>query len=153
MLRLIPGSHVKWQEESYIIIDLIDLQKAVLKHIQNKGLLVAPLSELKQDHENHHYSRVDLPLISDEDWHQAWQRYQLILPLLEKGSANRTIDDVKKVAESASKNHVTIYRWIKNYENSGRVSSLLRKGRSDVDSKRLSLETEAIIDEVIQDFI
>lgn len=152
MLRLIPGSHVKWREESFIIIDLIDLQKAVLKHIQNKGLLVAPLSELKQDQEDRRYSRVDLPLISDEDWQQAWQRYQLILPLLENGTANRTIDDVKKVAESAGKNHVTIYRWLKSYENSGRVSSLLRKGRSDVDSKRLSPETEAIIDEVIQEF-
>ncbi|MCL9677217.1 Mu transposase C-terminal domain-containing protein [Acinetobacter sp. ACZLY 512] len=152
MLRLIPGSHVNWKEESYIIIDLIDLQKAVLKHIHNKGLLVAPLSELKHGQDDQRYSRVNLPLISDEDWQQAWQRYQLILPLLEKGTANRTIEDVKYVARKAGKNHVTIYRWLKNYEDSGRVSSLLRKGRSDVDSKRLAPETEAIIDEVIQEF-
>jgi len=152
MLRLIPGSHVKWHEELYIIIDLIDLQKAVLKHIQNKGLLVAPLSELQQDQKDNYDIRGDLPLISDEDWQQAWERYQLIFPLLEKGTASRTIEEVKKVAEQAGKNHVTIYRWLKNYESSGRVSSLLRKTRSDVDSKRLLPETETIIDEIIKEF-
>jgi len=151
MFRLIPGMQVRWLEASYVILDLVGLEKVVLRHVSNGGTVVAPTSELKQDSTNTESARQDFVSIPDADWNEAWKRFELIRPLLEMGVNQRTLADVQNVAKSAKKNYVTIYRWLKNYEQSGRVSSLLRRERSDVQGRRLPIETEAIIDEVIKD--
>jgi hypothetical protein len=52
--------------------------------------------------------------------------------------AKRTLVDIKRAARVLGRHSVPVYRWIEDYERSGRLSILLRKKRSDRGASRLS---------------
>lgn len=69
---------------------------------------------------------------------------------LEKWADTRA--DVQKVADKVGRHAATVYRWLDSYEQSGLVSSLLRKPRSDKGNTRIVAEVETIIKQTIEDF-
>ncbi len=150
--RIIPGTSVKWNDRDYVILDLSGLDKAVIREIESGETVLAPVSELRASLSTIPLGRNDLMQIPDEDWNEAWNRYQLIRPLIEKGRQNRTTTDVQAIATSAGKNLTTVYRWLQRYEKTGLVSSLLRSSRCDQGIRRLPENVEEVIDTTIKEF-
>ena len=150
--RIVPGTSAIWNDRLGVILDLVGLDKAVLRDVESGETQLAPVSELRPSSSPIPPGRQDLMQVPDEDWNEAWSRYQLIRPLLEIGRYQRTMIDVQEVATSAGKNLTTIYRWLQKYEETGVVSSLLRSARSDRGNSRLPNEVELMVDAVIKEF-
>ncbi|TCS72151.1 putative transposase [Sulfuritortus calidifontis] len=151
--RLIPGQTVAWQGRSWIVLDLPAIDRAVLRDTADGRTESAPTVEIRPvAAAAEQTARQDLMLIPDEDWNEAWRRYQVIQPLVEKGPYRRTARDAEAVAKQAGKNVATVYRWLSRYEETGLVSSLLRPRRRDVGLSRLEPEVAKVLDETIQTF-
>jgi len=66
----------------------------------------------------------DLSTLPDEEWAEAQKRFEIIKPLLENPVRTR-----KEIVEFGVKHGVsgnTLYRWLRQYQNSGHVSGLVR---------------------------
>ncbi len=95
-------------------------------------------------------TRRDLGDYSDEEWAQAQHRFEAIRPLLDDPS--RTRARVETIAAVHGVHPGTIYEWLKFYQQSGHLSSLIprKRGRRRGDT-RLSPQVETIIDSAISD--
>ena len=109
-------------------------------------LVHADLSDLAPAHSKE-AKRPDLAYIHDEAWQLAKTRLAAIKPLL--NNPLRTRSAVTKVANHHSVSTNTLYSWIRAYESSGSLSSLLPKTRKDKGNTKLDEQVEEIIQEVI----
>jgi hypothetical protein len=132
----------------YRIHQVLDLE-AVLVHDSQAGELkrlkigdltpVTPQAELFPS-----TGEVDLVGISDAAWQTAQERFAAIRPLLSTPHCTRA--QVAECARLAGVTPATIYRWLKRYQRSGRVSALVPSISSGGRGQgRLSLEAEAIV--------
>lgn len=87
----------------------------------------------------------DLLDIPEEDLALAKARFQAIEPLLGK----RTRADVASRAKEVDVSIATLYNWLRVYEETGVLSSLLRRKRSDKGGSRLPEEVEQLIEVLI----
>lgn len=149
--RIIPGQAVLWQGRTHVVLDVSGLDRAVVRDLASGHTESAPTAQLTPDLVMPEQPpRQDLMLIPDEDWKEAWRRYELIRPLLELGVQRlRSEQDVRAVAQAVGKDPVTIYRWMSRYEETGFVSSLIRPPRADRGQSRLDPAVDAIVTEVI----
>lgn len=150
-LRIVPGQTVIWRGRKHVVLNLSDLHNAVVRDASNGKTDSAPTAELQPD-ATQTKNRQDLMQIPDEDWAEAWRRFEIIKPLLDTGPYRRSTQDVRRIAKVAKKDPVTIYRWLARYEETGLVTSLLRVSRSDEGRSRLKKEVEEIVDRTIQEF-
>lgn len=91
-----------------------------------------------------------LEKLPDEDWATAQKRFQAIEPLVNRRDRRR--GEVEHAAAAAGVTPATIYNWIRHFEGSGHLSSLLpRKGGRRVGAKQLSAEMEEIVRQHIED--
>jgi len=92
-----------------------------------------------------------LVLIEDQDWQEAQRRFALIRPLLSASVRSREL--VAEVAGGYGVHLTTVYRWIRLYESTRRVSSLVPTKRDGGRGRsRLDPEVEKIIRATIEDF-
>ena len=86
----------------------------------------------------------DLSLYSESEWKQAENRLNIIRPAL--ALSRRTAADIQAIADKAGLHITTIYAWIRQYEDSGEITSLIseRRGRKS-GSKLISKEVEIVI--------
>ncbi len=91
----------------------------------------------------------DIAAVDGEVWRIAQQRFAVIDPLL--NSPARTRRDVEEAAAAARVNTATVYEWIKAYDGSGHLSSLIpmKSGRKP-GTKLISKEAEALVSETIK---
>lgn len=143
-LLLKPGKRVKYQERSYRIVQLLSLQLAELVAEDNHEVINASITEL-QAPDAETSKRPDLTLIDDKAWETARQRLKIIQPLLNLPS--RTREQVTTHGKKHAVSTNTLYAWIKTYESSGVLSSLLPKTRRDKGTTKLSPKIEEIIHE------
>ncbi len=85
----------------------------------------------------------DLEGIDDEEWREAERKLAIIRPLLEDRA--RTRNKVELRAKECGLHVNTLYEWIADYNNTGRLSSLLRQARADKGSTKLDPRVEAIV--------
>lgn len=91
----------------------------------------------------------DLDAVPDAAWARAQRRFGVIEPLLEK--RNRQRSDVEAAAEAAGVDTATVYAWIKAFERSGHVSSLLpRKAGRAKGARLVDPNVEALIASAIE---
>jgi putative transposase len=151
--RLIPGQTVDWQDRTWVVLDLPAFDRAVLRDIESGRTESAPTGQVRPNAlASAQPARHDLMLIPDKDWKEAWKRFEIIRPLIEKKPHYRSATEVEAVAKQAGKNTTTIYRWLARYQETGLVSALLRPRRLDAGQSRLKPELTQIVDEVIQGF-
>src|SRR5690554_1095322 len=145
MNRIRPGQLVYWHNEPAIVMELKGLSEVILRTIENSRTEIALASSLSISPESSDPGKsiASHLLAEDKDWNQALERHEIIKPLLYK--QGRSEQDVKAVAEKTGKTSTTIYRWIKRFEETGLVSSLLRSPRSDKGEQKLNSEVEEII--------
>jgi len=93
----------------------------------------------------------ELTDVSDFEWKLARERLKIIEPILsgqEWGTAA-----VKLAAKESGKGVATIYRWLRNYSNSGLLSDLLpEKSGWKSGNFRLNEQVEAVIKDRIENF-
>jgi putative transposase len=92
----------------------------------------------------------DLSLYSEVEWKQAENRLNIIRPAL--SLTRRTAADIQAIADKAALHITTIYAWIRLYEDSGEITSLIseRRGRKS-GSKLISKEAELVIATVLDE--
>lgn len=150
-VRIIPGMTVYYQSSRFLVIDLTSASLVLIKSENGQHLTVSA-SDLTPDLEKSLTPLPDLASISSTKWGRAIEIFDAISPLISIGEEARTRSDVQKVADAVGKHISTVYRWLEDYESTGLVSSLIRKPRKDIGSKRLDEQVEAIIKEVIEKF-
>lgn len=148
-VQLSPGSHVRYQGQPYQIRHVIDLNEVVLLDKDSGKVLHAKITDLEPAAGAEPIKKLDLMDIPEKDWEEAQRRHGIIFPLLEM--QGRTREDVAKRANAFELHPNTLYGWMRAYEESGLVSSLVKQGRSDKGSSRIDPATEEIIKAVIKE--
>lgn len=155
VLKIEPDQIVQVNDQKYKITHILNLNKVLATDIktgESKKLSVSSLEAVKpEDAKRTRLAEREIFDASAEDWAEVDRRVRIIKPLINLGS-ERSKQDVQDVADEIGVGIATIYRWIANYELTGRASSLLRLGRADYGKSRLSSEVEALISTVIEDF-
>lgn len=149
-LRIIPGMTVHHNGAPCLVMDLANATHVLAKSESGKLTMLAA-AELVPTIERSLTPLPDLGVIESDKWARAIEIYNSIEPLVSMG-ASRKRADVQKIAQSLDKHISTVYRWIEVYESTGLVSSLIRKPRKDVGTKRLDERVEKIIAETIENF-
>lgn len=148
-VQLTAGSHVRYQGQPYQIKHVIDLNEVVLLDKDSGKVLHAKITELEPAAGTEPIQKPDLMDIPEKDWEEAQRRHGIIFPLLEM--QGRTREDVAKRAHAFELHANTIYGWIRDYEESGLVSSLAKQSRKDKGSSRIDPAIEEIIKAVIKE--
>ena len=150
-LRIIPGVRVCRGEDKYLVLDLISSTKVLVESEEGEQH-VFDASDFVPDLKTTSSDIPDLTRIQERHWKRAFEIYTLIQPLVELGRKRRTREDVERVAASINKHPATVYRWLRDYESTGLISSLLRQKRKDQGQKRLDARVEKIIEDTIETF-
>ena len=152
LLKLLPGSIVRWHGRRYLIVDYASLDAIIARQPAKRTLERIPVNEVALDQPSHDVAATtpNLVSVSEEAWQTAVRRFEALKPLLNMDKSKRTLAHVKKAARALGKHPATVYRWIENYERFERLSVFLRKQRSDRGTRRLSNRIEKIIDSAIK---
>ncbi|KQB99194.1 Mu transposase C-terminal domain-containing protein [Pedobacter sp. Hv1] len=147
-----PGSEVTYQGEKYFIKKVIDLSSILLQHSSEKSLVTAPISQLLPlGHiDERPFSSPDV--FTDEQWNKAEKRYAIIEPILFPTGDEPITEQVVRISLENNIHYTTIYRWLKRYEQSGELSSLIPETKSGGKGlSRLKGDVDAVIEKVLED--
>lgn len=156
LLNLTPGKKISSKGKTYTVTHLIDADTIICRQDSTgnsarfciKDVTVYPNSP---NDINALDKEVELLSIADEDWQEANKRFQIIRPLIK---TDRNFQMVKEIAKSAGVGKSTIYRWLKAYEESEKLSILvpLHKNAGGKGKTRLHPEVEKVLQNTIQDY-
>lgn len=146
---LIPGKKVWCADEQMTLVELTSVTEVVLVTVSGERVSRST-ADIKLQGPSANKRKADIAAIDPEKWRSAVEGYRHIKALLAIPDAQRTTEDVDKVAKFFEKDLSTIYRWINRYKESGNISSLLRKSRSDAGVSRLDEVVEKIIHKHIE---
>jgi len=149
MKTIRPGQLVYWREKAGRVLELKGFSEVLFRTIDNAETDIVRTCDLTLSPANNTLPKSTHLLGKDKEWDKAVRRFWLIEPLI--GMPNRQMDDVKKLADLNNICFTTVYRWLKRFDETGMVSSLLRSPRSDKGLKRVSEEIEEIIAKKIKD--
>ncbi|QFT11218.1 Mu transposase C-terminal domain-containing protein [Vibrio sp. THAF190c] len=143
MSSITPGKLVYWDNKAAIVLELKGFSEAIIRIIETGITEVVRASNLSLRISTPRSEQGKHLLAKDKEWEVALSRFETIKPLLEKST--RTESDVERVAFECGKGVTTIYRWLKRFEETGLVSSLLRQQRTDKGHHKLNAEVEELI--------
>lgn len=153
LLSLKPGNKITNKNKFYTVTHLIDADTMICRE-DSTGIstrFYIKDIELNLTLTSGQNKEIELTVIKDKDWQEANKRFQIIRPLLTEDRNQQMVTDV---AKSAGIHQATIYRWLKAYEQTQRVSALVpntyncgSKGK-----KKLEAKVEEIIQATIQDY-
>ena len=149
-LNLLPGSAVKYRDNVYEIVDILGLEEVLARNINSRKaekLFIKDLESAVQSTS----SITDLNKIKDDDWDEARRRFEIIRPFVDLQQGKRNAVDMQKAATDNKISLATLYRWLKTYSTTQRVSSLTQKSRSDKGEGRLDPKVEEILEKHIKD--
>jgi len=150
MKTIRPGSLVYWNDQAAVVLEIKGLSEAIVRMVDGHRTDIAPIFQLSMAPKSEVVRPSAHISVPDAEWDEAMARYELIRPLV--ALPGRKMDDIQQVAAAAGKSATTVYRWLKRFEETGIVSSLLRVPRSDKGEQRLSDEVEEIIRIQIQTY-
>lgn len=137
-------------DEKFIITKIIDFNYIFAKNMQTletvrlsiQDLSSKPISTKEPTYE-------DLSQIPEKKLEDAKKRYEIIKPLI--GVHSRK--EIEKRAQEFNMSPTTIYNWLKAYDSSGQLSSLVfLKVKGGKGKSRLSKEQDELIDIVIKEY-
>ncbi|MEN9659190.1 MAG: hypothetical protein RL571_2655 [Pseudomonadota bacterium] len=144
LIQLQIGAAVIYKNRPHRIKHILDLNEALVVDDETQQVSHAKISELAataivgdQD------SKPDLVAVQDDAWAEASKRYEIIRPLLNMPYRSR--QDVTARAKLYQRHENTLYGWIRSYEETGLITALLPRNRSDKGEKKLLPEIESII--------
>ena len=147
-----PGEIILWHNQNFKITRVVSLEYILAVNLTNGELEKLKIAEIKCCSEEKTVTErfLDLNEVSNEEWEVATKRLEIIQPLLDL-AGDRTRNDVSNVSEKSGYSIPTLYRWIDRYEFSGKLSSLLRRSRSDKGGARIDVEDDLFVRTQIQD--
>lgn len=120
-LFITKGEKVIYNGKDCIIIRIVDVNTVSIEEIESNIIHTVNVCELTPFVESHEVE-YNLHGLSEQEWEKANARYDIIKPILkERGNLDL-------IQQSAKENNVgisTIYRWLKIFDSSGLVSSLV----------------------------
>lgn len=155
-MTVVPDSKVESNGQAYRITHILDFEAVLAQNIETgrvERLFIKDLSPIRDKKRLESEPSIDkeLGLIQDKDWQEAQRRFSIIRPLL--NISIRTREMVTEIATTNNVHSTTIYRWIKIYENTGRISALVpTKSSGGRGQSRLKPEIEEILKATIEDF-
>ncbi len=151
MSRLVPGTPVVWKDRTWVLLDIPSIDRVLIRDPVTGHTEVVSPSALKSSMPAATGAH-GLMAIGAEEWDEAWRRFEIIRPLLNRKPRKRTKQEIEEVARSVGRDPATVYRWIARWTETKTVSSLVRAGRRDQGKPRLSDAIEAIIKDQIENF-
>ncbi|MBQ1784205.1 MAG: transposase [Gammaproteobacteria bacterium] len=148
ILTIKPGKQVTFRGKTLRISRVHSINELELIDELTREKVIAPIAEVRPCTTSTQKKRRDLAEFDDRKWQLMMARFKSIKPLLE--NPHRTRADVAASATAANVSVPTLYRWLRDYNNSGCVSALARTGRRDAGQSRLSEAVEVIIKDVIE---
>lgn len=145
--RIIPGMRVYYEGEAHHVKSILGVDEVALIKADNQELVLTKLS-LVDIYEPLSHKHPEILDLTRKEWSIIQFRYQVIEPLINSPGRNRKLVADRAVENSISTN--TVYNWLKKYEQSGLLTSLLPKQRSDKGAVTLSDEVEQVISEIIE---
>lgn len=131
------GTKILFNKQPAVIIKIIDLtsitiqllEKNIIHTVKESQIKAYPLDESFECNRN-------INLLTDEQWEKVRERFNIIEPILK----NKKNSKIKQIAKKNKIHFTTVYRWLKNYEETGVITSLIGnkknggRGKSRLDS-------------------
>lgn len=150
MLTLLQGGSVYHKGRHYFVTHILDLESILGRDADTEEVKRLPIAELVgEPPSNIVPKRPCLTQIPDADWQEAQARFEIIRPLVNHPERTRAMVTGRAAEFNVHTN--TIYSWLRLYEESGALTSLMPKRRSDLGTTKLSAEVEAVIKSAIED--
>lgn len=150
-LALNPGAKVSWRGSPREVVSVLDLESVVLVDDRGQKEIVRLADVGLPQNSNEAAAEVsDIHDASEQHWQTAHERARLIEPLLH--SSRKTVADVQRAADEHGVSRATVYRWIRQFERTSTVASLLPEKRSGgLNKSRINPEVEDIIQHYIKE--
>ena len=153
-LHLQPGAYVSIEGQRFRITQAMDLETMLVEDVETGQARQAKMQELQPEGLSPQTpvkaESVELVEITEHDWQQAHERFEIIRPLLEDPDCTRA--KVRARAEAAGRHPATLYRWLEQYRRGGRVSTLVPTKRGmERGQSRLAPEVEAVVSATIDE--
>lgn len=153
-LHLQPGAYVRIGEQRFRITQVINLETVLIEDVETGQARPVEIRELQPEGMSPQTpvktQSVELVEITDRDWQQAHERFEIIRPLLDDPDCSRA--KVQAQAESVGRHPATLYRWLEQYRRGGRVSTLVPTKRGmDHGQSRLAPDVEAVLSATIDE--
>lgn len=146
-IDLKPGSIVNYMGEQWKVLKTVDFQSLKIQNIYTHDVFVVSIDDLQSNVVETHKNRY-IDSYSREEWAEALRREDIIKDLV---FVSRTKSDVEKIAKEHGYSYVTLYNWIKLYEQTGETSSLVpgtaKRGKK---GNRLDPKVNEIIEDVLE---
>lgn len=149
-LDIQPTICVAHQSRLKRIRKAVNLDTVAVEDIESGEWEIVPISELTvvgtdtSAPDQPKPQRIEISSVSEEDWDTARKRLEMIEPLL--NMTGRTRADVEQRAGKFGLDPTTLYRWIKDYEPTATLESLLPKQQSNARGKsRLPVLVEQLV--------
>ncbi len=157
LLQILPGSLVKCGAHQYVVTHILDLENVLARNTETRELVTLAIKELRpivtDESSANKGTNCDLDIadVSEERWSEAKRRFSLIQALT---SSERGQAEAVRIAEQQGIGKATLYRWRREFLNSGLLSSLLPRkpdgGRGHGRLQNPAVET--IISDTIRDY-
>lgn len=146
-LNLSIGSKIFYKNKEYKIVKAIDFSTLTIRSLDNEDEIInVAIKDLSSKPKE---EKVQLDTYTDEQWTEARIKYEAIKDLVFR---KRTIPEVEEVAEKYDVTSMTIYRWIKTYEESEKVSSLIsNKHKRGKKGSRIDPIANKVVEDVIEE--
>jgi len=147
LIKIELGKKVSYQGANYRVAELIDLLLVIIVDEVTGEFFKVSVAELEVEQATLSVPVEDLLCITDESWAIAKSRLKMIKPLLNLSKRSRA--DVENIGSEHNLHTNTLYGWLKLYEASGLLSSLLPKVRRDRGSTKFDEDIEEVIKQAI----
>lgn len=140
--RIIPGMRVYFEGEAHHVKSIIGVDEVVLIKVDGLEVVCCKLS-LVDIYEPLSLKHPEILNLTNDEWKLIQYRFQIIEPLIDNPKRNRQMVQDRGKENSVSTN--TVYNWLKKYERSGLLTSLLPKKRNDAGTTTFTEEIEKVI--------
>ncbi len=126
-LHLQPGASVVINGQRFRITQVMDLETVLVEDVETGQARQAKMHALQPEGLSPQTpgkaESVELVEITEHEWQQAHDRFEIIRPLLDGPDCTRA--KVRARAEAAGRHPATLYRWLEQSRRGGRGSPLV----------------------------
>lgn len=148
-LSLDFGATVFYRGKRHIIRqESEDFTTVVLFEPESGKLVEASIVDLSPVEPLRTASQKDLNAHDKEALAEAQRKFEIIKPLLDK--PGRTKREVRARADETKVHYVTLYKWLRLFETTGKLTAFVRSDRKDKGKTTLPAAVEKILSDVIE---
>jgi len=143
------GEMYFYLDDQYVILSVLDFEMVLAENVETGEKTTLKIDDLgrtklieRKD------ATTDLSKIPAHKLENAKRRLEAILPIINANSRREVEQRSKETGISTT----TLYAWLKAYESTKQLTSLLFDGKATKRNKRVPKDQEAIIGEVINEF-